>query len=155
MHKHACWPIYRHTTAYTCIVYITIQYVIFSGMNEMAVQMQIAKWELHREAFSAKHKRQSKLSNSTRRSQEEILLDAVCFVDIHFRLVKLYSNIRSRLLCARTLEKSGERILSGKCYASGRHVMQPEYLAWTTEWRSTRCQTIWFSSARFLGRVIS
>eukprot|EP00434_Breviolum_minutum_P005374 symbB.v1.2.004738.t1/scaffold275.1/size244369/8 len=34
----------------------------------------------------------------------------------------------------RTLEKSGERILSGKCYATGRHVMQPEYLAWTAEW---------------------
>jgi len=31
----------------------------------------------------------------------------------------------------RTLEKSGERILSGKCYATGRHVMQPEYLVHT------------------------
>eukprot|EP00435_Cladocopium_sp_Y103_P049199 s1255_g14.t1 len=28
----------------------------------------------------------------------------------------------------RTLERSGERILSGKCYASGRHALQPEYL---------------------------
>ena len=33
----------------------------------------------------------------------------------------------------RTLERSGERILSGKCYASGRHALQPEYLAWTTD----------------------
>lgn len=31
----------------------------------------------------------------------------------------------------RTLERSGERILSGKCYASGRHALQPEYLVHT------------------------
>ena len=97
--NHPFWgtPIFGniHIDTYTCTYcnYIIIQihvdyYVMFSGMNEMIVPIKTLKVRAAPEAFSAKHQRQSKLSNSTRRSQEEILLDAVCFVDIHFRLVK-------------------------------------------------------------------